>query len=85
MLKKFHSDIINVTKNVLFFLLRSPAHRSFIFNLQFLYELKHMVHLWFLSYVKNFENLVTTAWIVTDLRTNFINLENQSFEYVTFS
>ena len=61
MLKKLPSDIISVTKNVLFFLLRSPAHRSFIFNLQFLYELKHMVHLRFLSYVKNFENLVAAA------------------------
>ena len=44
-LKKFLSDKINVTKNALFFLSRAPAHNSFTFNSQFLYELKHMVHL----------------------------------------
>ena len=26
-----------------FFLLRAPTHHSFVFNSQFLYELKHMV------------------------------------------
>ena len=36
---------MNVAKNALFFLLRSSTHHSFTFNLQFLYELKHMVHL----------------------------------------
>ena len=36
---------INVTKNALFFLSRAPTHHSFTFNLQFLYELKHKVHL----------------------------------------
>ena len=30
------------TKNALFFLSRAPTHQSFVFNLQFLYELKHM-------------------------------------------
>ena len=30
-------------KNSLFLLLQAPAHHSFIFNLQFLYELKHKV------------------------------------------
>ena len=45
MLKKFPSDKINVTKNVLFFLSRAPTHHSFTFNLQFLYELKRKVHL----------------------------------------
>ena len=33
MLKKFPSDKINCTKNVLFFLLRAPTHHSFTFNL----------------------------------------------------
>ena len=43
MLKKVLSDIINGTKNNLFFLSRAPAHHSFTFNLRFLYELKHKV------------------------------------------
>ena len=37
---KFCSDKINVTKNVFFFPLPAPIHRSFSFNLRFLYELK---------------------------------------------
>ena len=41
--KKFPSDKINGTKNVLFFLSRTPTHRSFTFNLRFLYKLKHKV------------------------------------------
>ena len=45
MLKKFPSDKINHTKNALFFLSRAPTHQSFTFNLRFLYELKHKVHL----------------------------------------
>ena len=45
MLKKSPSKKINVTKNALSFLLRAPAHHSFNFNLLFIYELKHMVHL----------------------------------------
>ena len=45
MLKKFHSDKINGTKNVFFFLSRAPPHHSFTFNLRFLYELKHKVRL----------------------------------------
>ena len=45
MLKKFPSDKATVTKNALFFLSRAPTHHSFNFNLQFLYELKHMVYL----------------------------------------
>ena len=36
---------MNVTKNVLFFLLQAQTHHRFTFNLQFLQELKHMVHL----------------------------------------
>ena len=45
MLNKFPSDKINGTKNVLFFPSRAPAHLSFTFNLQFLYEIKHKVRL----------------------------------------
>ena len=45
MLKNFLSDRINVTKIVLFFLLRASSHHSFTFNSQFLYELKCKVHL----------------------------------------
>ena len=45
MLKKFPSDKINGTKNALFFLSRAPTHHSFTFNLRFLYELKHKIHL----------------------------------------
>ena len=37
MLKKISSDKINGTKNVLFFLSRTPTHYSFTINLQFLY------------------------------------------------
>ena len=45
MLKKFPSDKINGTKNALLFLSQGPAHHNFTFNLRFLYELKHKVHL----------------------------------------
>ena len=45
MLKKFPLDKINVTKQVLFLLSRPPTHDTFTFNLQFLYQLKHKVHL----------------------------------------
>ena len=45
MLKKFPSDRINGTKNALFFLSRTPFHHSFIFDLRFLYDLKHKVRL----------------------------------------
>ena len=41
--KKFPK--INGTKNALFFLSRAPTHHIFIFNLRFLYELKHKVRL----------------------------------------
>ena len=43
MLTKFFSDKKNVTKTALFFP-SAPIHHGFTFNLQFLYELKHMVH-----------------------------------------
>ena len=36
---------MNVTKNTLSFLSWAPSHYSFTFNSQFLYEVKHMVHL----------------------------------------
>ena len=42
-LEKLFLDKINGTKNALFFLLRTPTHHSFTFNLWFLYELKHKV------------------------------------------
>ena len=45
MLIKYPSYKINGAKNALFFLSRAPAHHSFTFNLRFLYELKHKVHL----------------------------------------
>ena len=45
MLKIFPSDKINVTKNTLFFLSRSPTHHSFTVNSRFLHELKHKVYL----------------------------------------
>ena len=44
-LKKFSSNKISVTKNALFLLSWAPTHHSFAFNLRFLYELKHKVHL----------------------------------------
>ena len=45
MLKKFSSNKINGTKNVLFLLSRDPTHHSFTFNLRFLNELKHKIRL----------------------------------------
>ena len=45
MFKKFTSDKVNGTKNVLFLLSQAPTHHSFTFNLRFLYELKHKVRL----------------------------------------
>ena len=45
MWKICRSDKRNVTKNALFFLSWAPTHHSFTFNSQFLYELKHKVHL----------------------------------------
>ena len=45
MSKKFSSDKINGTKNVLFFLSRAPTHHSSTFNLRLLYELKYKVRL----------------------------------------
>ena len=43
MLKKSPSDNVNGTKNALLFLLGAPPHHSFIFNLGFLYQLRHKV------------------------------------------
>ena len=45
MLKEFPSGKINVIKNAFFFLSGALTHHSFIFNSQFLCELKHKVHL----------------------------------------
>ena len=45
MSKKFPLDKINVTKNTLFFLSRAPTYHNFTFSPQFLYNLKHKVHL----------------------------------------
>ena len=45
MLEKIPSGKSNVTKNTLFFSFRAPTYHSFTFNSQFLYELKHMFHL----------------------------------------
>ena len=42
---KFPSGKINSTKNALFFLLQARTYHSFTFNLWFLYELKHKIHL----------------------------------------
>ena len=39
--KKIPTDKINGTKNALYLLSRATSHHSFIFNLRFLYELKH--------------------------------------------
>ena len=45
MLKKFDLDKINGTKHALLFFSQALAYHSFIFNLQFSYELKHKVRL----------------------------------------
>ena len=42
--KKFPWDKMNFANTLVFFL-RAPTHYSFNLNSQFLYELKHMVHL----------------------------------------
>ena len=45
-INKFSSGKINVTKNaLLFFCEGQPVTALLLINLQFLYELKHMVHL----------------------------------------
>ena len=44
-LQQFPSDKTNGTKTAFFFLSRAPTHHSFIFNLRFLYDLNHKVHL----------------------------------------
>ena len=41
MLKKFPSDKTHDTKNALVFLSQAPTRYSVIFNLRFLYELRH--------------------------------------------
>ena len=45
MLKKFPWNKINVTKNALFFLLEAATRHNIVLNLQFLYKLKHIIHL----------------------------------------
>ena len=45
MLKKLSSDEKNIQQMHSFFLSGPPTHHGIIFNLQFLYELKYMVHL----------------------------------------
>ena len=45
MLKIISSYNITVNKNTVFFLSRASTHYRFTFSSQFLYELKHMVHL----------------------------------------
>ena len=45
MFKKFPSERISSAKNSLSFHLRASAHHSFIFNLRFLYDLKHKARL----------------------------------------
>ena len=45
MLKKFPSNKISSTENVLLFLSRAQTHHSFTFNLGFLYELKQKARL----------------------------------------
>ena len=44
-LKKFPSDKTNGTRTAFFLLSQAPTHHSFIFNLWFLYEMKHKVRL----------------------------------------
>ena len=39
------SDKISGTINAVFFLSGAPTHHIFTFNLRFLYELKHKIHL----------------------------------------
>ena len=43
-LKKFPSEKINVTKNIIFFLSRAPPHQSFTYDSRFLHELKQKVY-----------------------------------------
>ena len=72
-LKKFHSDKINGTKNFLCFLSRAPTHHSFTFNLRFLYELKQkgrlsetvsgIFHFWFRSvFIKVYIFVQQNTW-----------------------
>ena len=86
MLKKFPSDKITGTKNAFFFLSRAPTHHSFTFNLRFLYELKHKVRLSkTVCGTFHFRFHYDLELPKSDLVTNFLNLENRSFENVSFS
>ena len=142
MFKKILSNKINGTKNALFFLSWATTFHSFTFNLRFLHELKHKVHLsksvygifhfWFRSiFIKVYIFVQQNAWTLwlnvtipikmkiiekphtvllldlwflsynkklkiqwylrelelpeTDMVTNFLSLENWSFENVSFS
>ena len=66
--KNFPWDKRSSTKNALFFLLRVQTHHTFIFNLQFLYELKCKVHVWdfpFRSvFIKVYVFVQLNAWTV---------------------
>ena len=72
MLKKLLSDKINVTKNLLFF----QTRHNFTFNLRFLYELKHRVHL---SKSVGFSIFDSVSFL---LKFTFV-LQQKSVDYVT--
>ena len=79
MLRKFPLDKINGRKNALFFLSRAPTQHSFIFDLRFLYELKHEVHLsktvcgifhfrFRLIFIKDYIFVQQNAWTLLTLK-----------------
>ena len=72
MLKKLLSDKVNFTKNLLFF----QTRHNFTFNLRFLYELKHRVHL---SKSVGFSIFDSVSFL---LKFTFI-LQQKSVDYVT--
>ena len=92
---KFPLDKLNVVKNEVFFLSRAPTHHSFTFNLQFLYELKHMVHLpktvfgvfhfWFcLLFIKVYIFVIYLDSLTSKCHNSFRN-KNSRKEHTSFA
>ena len=78
MSKEFPSDKTNAKKNTLFFLWQAPTHHSFIFNLQFSYELKHKARV-SLKLCVGFSNFASVSFLL-----KFISLFNKMHGFFDF-
>ena len=94
MLKKFPLNKINGIKNAHFLLSRIPTHHNFIFNLRFLNELKHKVHLsktvcgifhfWFhFVFIKVYSIVQQNAWTLLRLKNVIIPFKTKIIESQT--